>query len=475
MPVTDQPVAYSYVAAPGQSAFPVSCEIFAGYAGAFLVKVNGAAVPYTSLGGAGFFTTLAYADGSEGGDILLGTPCTGGETVEISRALPVERISEMPEAGPISIAALNLELDRIIALIQDSNGSDAGFVASLLASTGGAGLVGYVGSGTGAIYRTVQSKLRDVVNVKDFGAIGNGIADDTAAIQAAINAVSGGGEVSIPAGTFKITDTLSVTGQAVRIRGYGAFASKLEMTALNKPILNATGDHFNFSGFSTHYAGTPVAGGSAIVLSGAHIHGDNFLVRNAFDGVTVTNCSDVRLSSFAVLDYENIGIYCHDSALDVYVSKFYLNCGTTVRGALGGIRLYNRCEACVFTDGEVLKGVYPITFASAAYTAGARPAYSKFANIYFDSAANAAQVNNCVEIDFLSCWFSNRPGSGLAVQTVDGVRFTGGGAINCGSHGVTVAATAVRVVFNGFAARGNGANGANTGDGINVAAARPTS
>jgi hypothetical protein len=243
------------------------------------------------------------------------------------------------------------------------------------------------------------------------------------------------------------------------------------MTALNKPILLVTGDHFNFSSFSTHYTGgTPVAGASAITISAVHVHGDNFLVRNAWDGVTITAASDVRLSSFAVLDYEDVGVFVHDTALDVYVSKFYLNCGVTTRGALGGIRLYNRCEAVVFTDGEVLQGVYPITFAAAANTAGARPAYSKFSNIYFDSAANAAQINNCAEIDFISCWFSNRPGNGVALQTVDGVRFTGGGAINNGGHGVTIAATAVRVVFNGFSARGNGTNGANTCDGINVAA-----
>jgi len=63
-------------------------------------------------------------------------------------------------------------------------------LAADLASTvsgDGSGLVGFLQSGTGAVGRTVQSKLRDSVSVMDFGAVGDGTTDDTAAIQAAEN------------------------------------------------------------------------------------------------------------------------------------------------------------------------------------------------------------------------------------------------------------------------------------------------
>lgn len=58
-----------------------------------------------------------------------------------------------------------------------------------LASTTGAGLVGYQPVVTGAVATTVQSKLREFVSVKDFGAVGDGITDDTAAVLAFLAAV----------------------------------------------------------------------------------------------------------------------------------------------------------------------------------------------------------------------------------------------------------------------------------------------
>ena len=46
----------------------------------------------------------------------------------------------------------------------------------------------YTPAGTGAVTTTVQTKLRESVSVKGFGAVGNGVKDDTAAI------ISGGSQ-----------------------------------------------------------------------------------------------------------------------------------------------------------------------------------------------------------------------------------------------------------------------------------------
>jgi hypothetical protein len=65
-----------------------------------------------------------------------------------------------------------------------------------------------------------------VVNVLDFGAVGNGTTDDTAAIQAAINSINvtnGGGTVFFPNGVYKTTSMLTIpwTGSAITLQGTG--------------------------------------------------------------------------------------------------------------------------------------------------------------------------------------------------------------------------------------------------------------
>lgn len=65
---------------------------------------------------------------------------------------------------------------------------------------------------------------REVYNVLDYGAKGNGKADDTKKIQKAINAAqsAGGGTVYLPPGTYKTTATLVVSKSRVNIQGDGA-------------------------------------------------------------------------------------------------------------------------------------------------------------------------------------------------------------------------------------------------------------
>ena len=66
------------------------------------------------------------------------------------------------------------------------------------------------------------SVLNRGVNVKDYGAVGDGVTDDTAAIQAALDyALSSGvrGKVIVPPGNYRTTATITVEGTGITLEG----------------------------------------------------------------------------------------------------------------------------------------------------------------------------------------------------------------------------------------------------------------
>jgi hypothetical protein len=72
------------------------------------------------------------------------------------------------------------------------------------APSGNSAGISHIAAGFGAVTTTVQAKLRQTVSVKDFGAVGDGVADDAAAIQAAIDAVGNNATVYFPNGIYAV-------------------------------------------------------------------------------------------------------------------------------------------------------------------------------------------------------------------------------------------------------------------------------
>jgi len=67
----------------------------------------------------------------------------------------------------------------------------------------------FIAPGTGATTRTLDSKLGDTISAKDFGAVGDGVADDTLKLQAALDA-SVGKSLYLPPGIYKTTAVLRI-------------------------------------------------------------------------------------------------------------------------------------------------------------------------------------------------------------------------------------------------------------------------
>lgn len=105
-----------------------------------------------------------------------------------------------------------------------------------LSLAAGSSLVGFTQAGVGAVLRTLQDKARDTVSVKDFGALGDGTADDTAAMQAAHDT---GRVVYYPEGQYQFTALAIAEGGIV---GAGPTSSVLNCTsAANSAAIRYTG------------------------------------------------------------------------------------------------------------------------------------------------------------------------------------------------------------------------------------------
>jgi hypothetical protein len=105
-------------------------------------------------------------------------------------------------------------------------------LANTTDNTKGDALIGFKQSNssgflTGAVARTVNGKLQEFVSVKDFGAVGDGVTDDHAAFQAAVDASD---QVYIPAGTYALSLNVELRDNSY-IFGDGMGASILVKTA----------------------------------------------------------------------------------------------------------------------------------------------------------------------------------------------------------------------------------------------------
>lgn len=115
--------------------------------------------------------------------------------------------------------------DRLWHDVALSQSYDGKWVMDVEQDAGGGGSfdADVVASGTTAS-RSLESRFAAVFDVKDFGAVGDGVADDTEAVRAAINAATPGSVVVFSKGVYKVTASISLGGAKnhVTIDGNGA-------------------------------------------------------------------------------------------------------------------------------------------------------------------------------------------------------------------------------------------------------------
>lgn len=208
-------------------------------------------------------------------------------------------------------------------------------------------------AGAGAVARSVNAKLRDTVSVKDFGAVGDGATDDTAAFSAAVTAASSAGAaVYVPAvATFyRLTNEIIVPdGVAVVGDGWG---SRIRQATRDKNVfiagnnvavraLHLQGDNVTTTSAADKNCGVYASAKSRIVIEGC------FATRFQNGLCQLRNCTDWRVVSN--ICYEN-PYSAASGAVNGDVTVYSGSSANPNRGIISGNHFLSNNDFGVFFD-----------------------------------------------------------------------------------------------------------------------------
>lgn len=262
-------------------------------------------------------------------------------------------------------------------------------------------------------------------NVKDsaYGAKGDGSTDDTAAIQAAITAcgTAGGGIVHLPAGTFKVSSTLTITNSSVRIEGAGGGS---QPGAIQQPAW----------GPSTIIQW---AGGASPVISWSAVQGCRASDFAIDGGATATH--GLHLSAFQYGTLSRIGV--RNCAADTGIACYMEGNSTQNTQWCSFEDLFFDGAQCLYLTGNRPTNTQDVT------TCTFRNIYCAYSNT---NAAAGVTLDFCDGNNFFMLYSFGKSGTGLALDIKDQARnnymfgvFAGGNNAGNGTRARTPA-------FSGF-------------------------
>ena len=294
-----------------------------------------------------------------------------------------------------------------------------------------------------------------------WGADLTGGADSTAALQSALNFAGSAACLHVVlTGKYLISSVLTVPAY-VRVSGQSRFQTLLIQSNAAAGLIVFSGPNCVLERLCFTYSVTPNTGvnPSVIIISQNNTHLYDVFINSGAVGITVNNkCAATFMSNIDIYNTSSSALVLQ-SCNDVYLEHFIFNCNPGSSNASGGVlRVYEWVEAFVAVDGDVLGGQYSLVIDSDINTAGSRPAYNRFTNVYFDSSIYGSLINNSVETTFTGCWWSGGRYSntdapsgspGLTINMADSFVFQGCEFFNSGLHGCYLGSSSKRTVFNG--------------------------
>jgi hypothetical protein len=209
------------------------------------------------------------------------------------------------------------------------------------------------------------SKLNGIVSVLQFGAVGDGVADDTAAIQAAVNAAGLFGTVQFPAGVYKTTATITVPPIS---GGVAAIVFTSTGTATIRPAANLAAV-FTVTGNQCVFENLNIDAGSSTTTAGIKI---TVPYLNAAMAARINRCTISGFQNALELSGPNYNItdcfflngttsiYFIDDGRNSSISRNYF-LGSSVGIRLGkiltqceGARIIDNCILCTGTNGAAI-------------------------------------------------------------------------------------------------------------------------
>jgi hypothetical protein len=174
-------------------------------------------------------------------------------------------------------------------------------------------------------FSLLLSRADSLISVKDFGAKGDGISDDTPAVKKAIESAPENGIIYFPPGKYRIKETLELKHKTLLGNPNGAWNADADalpvliIDHLEGPAIHAY-DAASINGLCFQYEHKPTVPqlfAPTILLSGVGINISNIKIHGCYDGIIADGKSNVGR-----LKIRNVFIaQCHNTA--IYITRTY--------------------------------------------------------------------------------------------------------------------------------------------------------